>query len=104
VAETPRPLLVEGVKEIRTMTDTPRDEKDLELEAEETEFSNDHPLASPNELAGDAMSGVELEFAARDLVDGEEGAMPLESDAAGAASGMALDDEGSKDTLPLQGY
>lgn len=74
------------------MTDTPRDEKDPQLEAEETEFSNEHPLASPNELAGDAMSGVELEFAARDIADAE-----------GAASGMALDDEGEEDTLPLEG-
>jgi hypothetical protein len=76
------------------MTDTPRDDTDKALEAEETEFSNDHPLASPNELAGDAMSGLELEFAARDIADAE-----------GAASGMALDDEiDEEDTLPLEGY
>ena len=43
------------------MTDTPRDDTDPQLDSEETEFSNDHPLASPNELAGDAMSGIELE-------------------------------------------
>jgi hypothetical protein len=76
------------------MTDSPRDDTDKQLEAEETEFSNDHPLASPNELAGDAMSGLELEFAARDIADAE-----------GAASGMALDDEADEeDTLPLEGY
>jgi hypothetical protein len=76
------------------MTDTPRDDTDPQLEAEEAEFSNDHPLASPNELAGDAASGLELEFAARDIADAE-----------GAASGMALDDETEEeDTLPLEGY
>jgi hypothetical protein len=86
------------------MTDTPRDDTDAQLDAEETEFSNDHPLASPNELAGDAMSGVEMEFHARDIAEAEAGALPLESDAQGAASGMALDDEGEEDTLPLEGY
>lgn len=86
------------------MTDTPRDETDPQLEAEDTEFSNDHPLASPNELAGDAMSGIELEFAARDIAEAEAGALPLDTDATGAASGMALDDEGTEDTLPLEGY
>ena len=74
------------------MTDRPRDE-DQALSAEEEQFSNDHPLASPNELAGDAMSGVELEFAARDIADAE-----------GAASGMAPGDEKEEvDTLPLEG-
>lgn len=39
------------------------------------------------------MSGIELEFAARDIADAE-----------GAASGMALDDEDAEsDTLPLEG-
>jgi len=86
------------------MTDTPRDDTDAQLDAEEIEFSNDHPLSSPNELAGDAMSGVEMEFLARDIADAEAGALPLGTDAAGAASGMALDDEGEEDTLPLEGY
>jgi hypothetical protein len=88
------------------MTDTPRNDTDAQLDAEETEFSNDHPLASPNELAGDAMSGVEMEFLARDIADAEAGALPLGTDATGAASGMALDDEdqGEDDTLPLEGY
>lgn len=85
------------------MTDTPRDDTDPRLEAEEAEFSNDHPLASPNELAGDAASGLELEFAARDLAEAEAGALPLDTDAGGAASGMALDDEGEEDSLPLEG-
>ena len=74
------------------MIDDPRDDDD-QLNAEEEQFSNDHPLASPNELAGDAMSGVELEFAARDIADAE-----------GAASGAALDDSEEEDTLPLEGY
>ena len=86
------------------MTDTPRDDTDAQMDAEETEFSNDHPLASPNELAGDAMSGVEMEFLARDLAEAEAGALPFDTDATGAASGMALDDEGEEDTLPLEGY
>jgi hypothetical protein len=86
------------------MTDTPRDDTDAQLDAEETEFSNDHPLASPNELAGDAMSGVEMEFLARDIAESDAGALPLDTDAQGAASGMALDDEGEEDTLPLEGY
>lgn len=85
------------------MTDTPRDDTDAQLDAEEAEFSNDHPLASPNELAGDAMSGVEMEFLARDVAEAEAGALPLGTDATGAAAGMALDDEGQEDTLPLEG-
>ena len=73
------------------MTDGPRDE-DPRLDAEEEQFSNDHPLASPNELAGDAQSGVEMEFLARDIADAE-----------GAASGAALEDGEDVDTLPLEG-
>lgn len=80
------------------MIDDPRDSLDqptdaaaeAELDAEETEFSNDHPLASPNELAGDAQSGIDMEFLARDIADAE-----------GAASGAALEEE--VDTLPLEG-
>jgi hypothetical protein len=86
------------------MTDTSRDDTDPQLEAEEQAFSDDHPLASPNELAGTAGAGLDLEFAARELADAESGGLPLESDAQGAASGMALDDEGEEDTLPLEGY
>jgi hypothetical protein len=71
------------------MIDTPRDE-DQQIKADDAEFSNEHPLASPNELAGDASSGVELEFLARDIADAE-----------GAASGAALEEE--VDTLPLEG-
>ncbi|NJC05447.1 hypothetical protein GGQ97_001240 [Sphingomonas kaistensis] len=85
------------------MIDTPREDTDAQIDAEDTEFSNEHPLASPNELAGDAMSGVEMEFAARELAEAEAGALPLGTDATGAASGMALDDEGQEDTLPLEG-
>jgi hypothetical protein len=85
------------------MTDRPDDgseHRDMdpaqpEPEADDQAFSDEHPLASPNELAGDAASGLNLEFAARDIADAE-----------GAASGMALDDEGDteEDTLPLEGY
>ena len=73
------------------MIDDPRTDPatDPQLDAEEEEFSNEHPLASPNELAGDAMSGVEMEFIARDIADAE-----------GAASGAELEEV---DTLPLEG-
>ncbi|WP_300975364.1 hypothetical protein [Sphingomonas sp. LHG3406-1] len=85
------------------MTDRPSDD-DQQIKADDAEFSDDHPLASPNELAGDAMSGVELEFLARDAAEAEGGALPLDADATGAASGMALDDESEEeDTLPLEG-
>jgi hypothetical protein len=50
------------------------------------------------------MSGVEMEFLARDIAGAEAGALPLGTDATGAASGLALDDEGEEDTLPLEGY
>jgi len=59
-----------------------------EPEADDKAFSDEHPLASPNELAGDAASGLNLEFAARDIADAE-----------GAASGIAYEE----DTLPLEG-
>ena len=71
------------------MIDTPRDD-DQQIKADDAEFSDEHPLASPNELAGDAMSGVEMEFLARDIADAED-----------AASGAALEEE--VDTLPLEG-
>ena len=71
------------------MIDTPRDE-DEQIKADDAEFSNEHPLASPNELAGDAQSGIDMEFLARDIADAE-----------GAASGAALEEE--VDTLPLEG-
>lgn len=75
------------------MIDQPRDDQtDPALEAEEEQFSNDHPLASPNELAGDAQSGIDLEFLARDVAEAE-------ADAEGAASGIMLEE----DTLPLDG-
>ncbi len=57
-------------------------------EGDDDAFSNEHPLASPNELAGDAASGLELEFAARDLADAQ-----------GAAAGVDYEE----DTLPLEG-
>ena len=100
------------------MTDTPRDPAadpaatdptsdpaaidsapDVQLDADEAEFSNDHPLASPNELAGTAGAGLELEFALRDLADDAAAAESLDLDAQGAASGIAYEE----DTLPLDG-
>jgi hypothetical protein len=61
-------------------------------EADDEAFSNDHPLASPTELAGTTEHAIEAEFAARDVIDAQ-------SDAAGAASGIDYEE----DTLPLEG-
>ena len=55
-------------------------------------FSNEHPLASPTELAGTTEHAIEAEFAARDVIDAQ-------SDAAGAASGIDYEE----DTLPVDG-
>jgi hypothetical protein len=60
--------------------------------SDDAEFSNDHPLASPTELAGTTEHAIEAEFAARDAIDAQ-------SDAAGAASGIDYEE----DTLPLDG-
>jgi hypothetical protein len=54
---------------------------------------DDHPLATPTELAGTTEGAIAAEFAA---LDAEEA---LEADAAGAMSGAALEE----DTLPLDG-
>lgn len=71
------------------MTDRPREQdQDPALDAEEQAFSDEHPLASPNELAGTADAGLDLEFAARDIADAE-----------GAAAGI----DHEEDTLPLDG-
>jgi hypothetical protein len=105
------------------MIDTPRDaeQTDSQLEAEEEEFSNEHPLASPNELAGSADAGIKLEFAAREIADAENADLPLTADAQGAELPLAADAQGAElplaadaqgaasgidyeeDTLPLEG-
>ena len=72
------------------MIDNPRERADDTTD--DTEFSNEHPLASPTELAGTADHAIEAEFAARD-------ALEAEADAAGAASGI----DHEEDTLPLDG-
>lgn len=69
------------------MTDTPRDDEQ-QIKADDQAFSDEHPLASPNELAGTADAGLELEFTAREIADAE-----------GAASGIDYEE----DTLPLEG-
>ena len=72
-----------------------QDSRDPATKAEtedDTEFSDEHPLASPTELAGTTEHAIEAEFAARD-------AMEAEADAQGAASGIAYEE----DTLPLDG-
>jgi hypothetical protein len=56
------------------------------------EFSNEHPLASPTELAGTAGEAIEAEFAARDAAE-------TQADAAGSAAGIAY----QEDELPLEG-
>lgn len=72
------------------MTDDPRaptaDTQD------DVEFSNEHPLASPTELAGTTEHAIEAEFAARD-------ALEAAADATGAATGIDYEE----DTLPLDG-
>ena len=52
------------------------------------QFSDDHPLASPTELAGSTEGAIAAEFAARDAEDA------LDADAAGAMSGAALEEDG----------
>ena len=61
-------------------------------EPDDTTFSDEHPLASPTELAGTTEHAIEAEFVARD-------AMAAEADAQGAASGIDYEE----DTLPLDG-
>lgn len=57
------------------------------------DFSEDHPLASPTELAGSTEGAIAAEFAARDVE------AQLDADAAGAAAGADLEE----DSLPLDG-
>lgn len=59
---------------------------------DDTAFSDEHPLASPTELAGTAGEAIEAEFAARDAAEAQ-------ADAAGSASGIPYEE----DTLPLEG-
>lgn len=66
------------------MIDDPRDPADETND--DKEFSNEHPLASPTELAGTADHAIEAEFAARD-------ALEAEADAAGAASGSDYEED-----------
>ena len=47
--------------------------------------NEDHPLASPTELAGSTEGAIAAEFAARDAEDA------IEADAAGAMSGAAYE-------------
>ena len=54
--------------------------------------TDDHPLASPTELAGSTEGAIAAEFAARDIED------TLNADAAGAMSGAQLEED-----LPLDG-
>lgn len=51
------------------------------------QFSDDHPLASPTELAGSTEGAIAAEFAARDAEEA------LDADAAGAMSGAAYEEE-----------
>ena len=49
--------------------------------------TDDHPLASPTELAGSTEGAIAAEFAARDAEDA------IEADAAGAMSGAAFEED-----------
>jgi hypothetical protein len=51
------------------------------------QFSDDHPLASPTELAGSTEGAIAAEFAARDAEEA------LDADAAGAMSGAVIEEE-----------
>ena len=53
------------------------------------QFSDDHPLASPTELAGSTEGAIAAEFAARDA----EEALDADADAAGAMSRPASEEE-----------
>ena len=57
---------------------------DPKTDAHENE---DHPLASPTELAGSTEGAIAAEFAARDAEDA------LEADAVGGVSGAAPEDK-----------
>ena len=54
---------------------------------------DDHPLASPSELAGTTEGAIAAEFAARDVAEA------IDTDAAGAMAGAEFEE----DTLPLDG-
>jgi len=54
---------------------------------------DDHPLASPSELAGTTEGAINAEFAAREAEEA------IEADAAGAMAGAEFEE----DTLPLDG-
>jgi len=54
---------------------------------------DDHPLASPSELAGTTEGAIAAEFAARDVAEA------IDADAAGAMAGAEFEE----DTLPLDG-
>jgi len=55
--------------------------------------TDDHPLASPSELAGTTEGAIAAEFAARDVAEA------LDANAAGPMAGAELEE----DTLPLDG-
>lgn len=54
--------------------------------------SDEHPLASPTELAGSTEGALAAEFAARDAEEAVDAADAVDADAAGAASGIAYQD------------
>jgi len=72
---------------------------------DDTEFSDEHPLSSPSELAGTAFDSINAELAAHEA--------EMEGDATGAAAGADLEsdrieeldanDPGRRDSLPLTG-
>ena len=72
------------------MTDDPRDDPKLD----------DHPLASPTELAGTTEGAIAAEFAARDAEEAiDADAAEIMHDAAGGMTGAKLEE----DSLPLDG-
>ena len=68
------------------------DDRDT-IPSDDSKGNDEHPLASPTELAGSTEGAIAAEFAARDAEEA------IEADAAGSMAGSQLED----DTLPLDG-
>jgi hypothetical protein len=64
-----------------------------DIQPSDDRHSDEHPLASPTELAGSTEGAIAAEFAARDAEEA------LDADAAGAMAGAQLEE----DSLPLDG-
>ena len=68
------------------------DDRSASIPSDDSVSDEEHPLASPTELAGSTEGAIAAEFAARDAEDA------IEADAAGSMAGSRLED-----SLPLDG-